>query len=172
MENDNLNYSQTMLMTSMAVRQSRFNRERRGEQQFIIRKLIRTDTLDNRTCNSSNNRTHLNQDSGLVVGIGGEGLALFGRDGSIPLDEGGHDAAGGLDTHGKRSHVEQKQVLHLLGFVAAQDGGLNGGAVSDGLVGVDRLVQFFTVEEILAKGGSDEGLKVITLSERCSYKIG
>ena len=74
---------------------------------------------------------------------------MFGRDGGIPLDEGGHDAAGGLDSHGKRRHVEEKQILNLFRFVAAKDGGLDGGAVSNGLVGVDRLVQVFPVEEIL-----------------------
>ena len=43
-------------------------------------------------------KTHLDQDAGLVVRVGGEGLALFGGDGGVPLDEGGHHTAGGLDT--------------------------------------------------------------------------
>ena len=102
---------------------------------------------------------HLNQDAGLVVRVGGEGLTLFSEDGGVPLDEGGHHTADGLDTHGQRGDVEEKQVLDLLRFVAAKDGGLDGGAVSDGLVGVDRLVQFFPVEEILEgrKGEVEEG---------------
>ena len=92
---------------------------------------------------------HLNQDAGLVVRVGGEGLTLFSGDGGVPLDEGGHHTAGGLDTHGQRGDVEEKQVLDLLGFVAAEDGGLDSGAISDGFIGVDRLVQFLAVEEIL-----------------------
>ena len=39
--------------------------------------------------------------------------------------------------------------MDLLGFVAAEDGGLDSGAISDGFIGVDRLVQFLAVEEIL-----------------------
>ena len=93
--------------------------------------------------------SYLNQDTGLVVRVGGEGLALFCGDSGIPLDESGHDTAGGLDTHRQRGDVEEKQVLDLFGFVAAKDGGLDGGAISDGFVRVDRLVQFFAVEEIL-----------------------
>ena len=85
----------------------------------------------------------------MIVRIGGEGLALLGRDGGVSLDEGGHHSSGSLNAHGERSDVEEKQVLDLLGFVAAQDGGLDGGAIGDGLIGVDRLVQFFAVEEIL-----------------------
>ena len=85
----------------------------------------------------------------MVVRVGGEGLTLFGGNGGVTLDEGGHNAAGGLDTHGERGDVEEEQVLDFLGFVAAQDGGLDGGAVGNGLVGVDRLVQLFAVEIIL-----------------------
>ena len=44
--------------------------------------------------------------------------------------------------------VEQEQVLGLLGRVAGEDGGLDGGAVRDGLVGVDRLVGLLAVEEV------------------------
>ena len=34
---------------------------------------------------------HLNQDTGLVVGVGRERLVLLGRDGGVALDQLGHD---------------------------------------------------------------------------------
>uniref|UniRef100_A0A0E0FVL7 Uncharacterized protein n=1 Tax=Oryza nivara TaxID=4536 RepID=A0A0E0FVL7_ORYNI len=63
-----------------------------------------------------------------------------------------------------RRDVEQKQVLHLLVALAAEDGGLDSGAVCHGLVGVDALAQLLAVEEVLkqllhlgdAGGAADE----------------
>jgi hypothetical protein len=112
-----------------------------GKQRFI--------TADLREKHEVGHGTDLNEDTRLVVGISGEGLGLLGWNGGVPLDESSHDASCGLDSHGQGSDVEEQEVLDLLGFVAAQDGGLDGGAVGDGLVGVDGFVQFFAVEEIL-----------------------
>ena len=86
---------------------------------------------------------------GLVVLVGGEDLRLLGRDHGVTRDELGHDAADGLDAEGERGHVQQKQVLGLVTALAREDATLDGGAVGDGLVGVDALVWLFSVEEIL-----------------------
>lgn len=52
----------------------------------------------------------LDQHTGLVVGICGEDLRLFARNGGVTLDEGGHHTTGGLDTEGERSNIEEKDV--------------------------------------------------------------
>ncbi|OAY83273.1 NAD-specific glutamate dehydrogenase [Ananas comosus] len=106
----------------------------------------------------------LDEDAGLVVGVGGEDLLLLGGDGGVPGDEDGHDAAGGLEAEGERRDVEEEQVLHLLVALAAEDGGLDSGPVGDGLVGVDALAELLAVEEVLqellhlgdAGGAADE----------------
>uniref|UniRef100_A0A1I8IA95 Recep_L_domain domain-containing protein n=1 Tax=Macrostomum lignano TaxID=282301 RepID=A0A1I8IA95_9PLAT len=90
----------------------------------------------------------------LVVRVGGERLRLLGGDGGVPLDEGRHHAASGLDAERQWRHVQQQEVLHRLGLVAVQNGGLDGGAVGDGLVRVDRLVELLAAEEVLRDGGS------------------
>merc|ERR1712033_22802 len=41
---------------------------------------------------------HLDGDSWLVVGVGGEGLGLLGWDGGVPLDQGGHHSSSCLNT--------------------------------------------------------------------------
>jgi len=53
---------------------------------------------------------YLDSDSRLVVRVGGEGLSLLGRDGRVPLDQGGHDTTGSLDAHGKGSNVQEEQI--------------------------------------------------------------
>jgi len=91
----------------------------------------------------------LDQDAGLVVGVGGEGLGLLGRDRGVPRNEHGHDSAGSLNAQGEWGHVEEQQVLHLVRGVVGQDGGLNGGTIGHGLVGVDGPVGLLAVEELL-----------------------
>ena len=90
----------------------------------------------------------LDEHAGLVVGVGGEGLRLLGGDGGVALDERGHHLAGGLEAERERGHVEQEQSSSLLRVGAGEDGGLDGGAVGDGLVGVDRLAGLLAVEEV------------------------
>jgi hypothetical protein len=110
---------------------------------------------------------HLDEHAGLVVGVGRERLRLLRRHGGVALDQRGEDTAGGLDTvetksvidhehphktehapSGQRRDVEEEQVLGLLRGVTGEDGGLDGGAVCDGLVGVDALVRLLAVEEV------------------------
>merc|ERR1711963_582899 len=92
---------------------------------------------------------NLDGDSRLVVGVSRKGLGLLGGNGGVPLDQAGHDSAGGLDSKGERSDVEEKKVGDGLAGVASEDGGLNGGSVSDGLTGVDGAVELLSVEEVL-----------------------
>merc|ERR1719356_839972 len=47
---------------------------------------------------------HLDRHSGLVVAIGGEGLGLLGGNGGVPLDQGSHHTASGLDAERQRGH--------------------------------------------------------------------
>lgn len=70
--------------------------------------------------------SHLDENARLVVGVGGEGLRLFSGDGGVPLDEHGHDSTCGLDAQRQRGHIQQQQVLDVLGLVTAQDGCLDG----------------------------------------------
>ena len=81
----------------------------------------------------------LDQDTGLVVGVGREDLGLLRRDGGVTLDERRHDTTRRLDTERERCDIEEEEVLSLLRSVTGEDGGLHGGTVRDGLVGVDTL---------------------------------
>ena len=49
----------------------------------------------------------LNGDSGLVDGVGSEGLSLLGRNSGIPHDQGCHDTTGGLHTHVQGIHIQK-----------------------------------------------------------------
>jgi hypothetical protein len=83
-------------------------------------------------------------DRRLAVGGGGEHLRLARGDGRVALDQAREDAAQGLDAEGKRSHVQEQQVLD----VARQHAGLDGGAHRDHLVRVHALVRLLA-EEVL-----------------------
>lgn len=90
----------------------------------------------------------LDQDTGLVVGVGGEGLGLLGRDSGVALDQRSHDTTSGLNTEGKRSDIEKEDLVGGLGrLVTGQDSGLDSGTVGNGLIGVDGLVGVL-VEEV------------------------
>jgi hypothetical protein len=90
----------------------------------------------------------LDEDTGLVVSVGGEGLGLLGGDGSVSGDEVSHDTTGGLDTLGKRGDIEEEHVLDGLVSLSTEDGSLDGGTVGNGLIGVDGLVEDLSVEEV------------------------
>jgi len=65
----------------------------------------------------------------------------------LALDESGHDTTGILNTERKRSDIEKK-ALGLFRSVARKNGGLDNGAIGNGLIGVDDLVGLLAVEEV------------------------
>ena len=81
----------------------------------------------------------------LVVGRGGERLALLGGHGGVLLNQLGHDPAQGLDAQRQRGDVEQEHVLDL----ALEHAALDGRADGHHLIRVDALVR------ILAEDGLD-----------------
>jgi hypothetical protein len=91
----------------------------------------------------------LDEHTRLVVGEGGEGLRLLGGDGGVTLDEGGHDTTSGLNTEGERRDVEKEDLVGGLGrSVTRENGGLDGSAVGNSLIGVDGLAGLLAVEEV------------------------
>ena len=74
---------------------------------------------------------------GLVVGCGREHLALLAGDGGVGIDELGHHATHGLDTHREGSNVEQHDVAYAALLV--QYGTLDRGSEGYHLVGVNTL---------------------------------
>ncbi len=92
---------------------------------------------------------------GLVVGCGGEDLALAGGDGGVALDESGADAAQGLDSEGQGRHVQKDDAVHIL----VQHTALDGSADGDALIGVDALEALFAGQGLdhLLHGGDTAG---------------
>jgi hypothetical protein len=97
---------------------------------------------------STLNLVHLNENTGLVIGVGGEVLRLFGGKGGVAVDEGSHDTTSSFNTGRKRGNVEKEQVLGLLGGVSGKNGGLDSGTVGNSLVGVDALFGLLAVQEV------------------------
>mmetsp|Transcript_27378 Transcript_27378/g.42535 ORF Transcript_27378/g.42535 Transcript_27378/m.42535 type:complete len:573 (+) Transcript_27378:195-1913(+) len=89
---------------------------------------------------------HLDEHPGLVVGEGGEPLALAHGDGGAPLHQLGHHAARSLDAQAQRGHVQQKHVLGGVGGGPREDAPLHRGAVGHGLVRVDLQVELLAPE--------------------------
>ena len=75
-------------------------------------------------------------------------FGLFGRDGSITLDEGSHDTTSCLNTEGKGGDIEEEKVLSLLRRVTGKNGSLDCGTIRNGFVRVDALVGLFAVKEV------------------------
>ena len=65
------------------------------------------------------------QDGGLVIGSGGEDLALAGGDDGVTRDQLGHDTTGGLDTENEGVDVDEDNITQAL--VTSKDTTLNGG---------------------------------------------
>ncbi|GBE60908.1 NAD-specific glutamate dehydrogenase [Babesia ovata] len=113
----------------------------------------------------------LNEHTFLVVLVGGEDLGLLGGDGSVPLDEHGHDTTSGLKTEGQGSDIEQQQLLDFARLVTRKNGGLDGGTVGNGLIRVDGAAGLLTVEEVLDElldlrdtGGTSDEHDLVDLS--------
>lgn len=83
----------------------------------------------------------LDQDHRLVIGGRAEDLALASRDRGATLDEGGHDATGGLDTQRQRVDIHENDAGGLV--LAAQDATLHSCAISNSLIGVHLLASLF-----------------------------
>ena len=82
----------------------------------------------------------------LIVGSGAEHLLLVYRDGGVGIDKLCHHTAEGLDTERQRSHVKQKDILHVTCKHAALDSCTDG----HNLIRVDALVRLLA-EEVLNK---------------------
>jgi len=90
----------------------------------------------------------LDEDTGLVISVGGESLGLLGGDGSVSGDEVSHDTTGGLDTLRKRGNIEEEHILDRLVSLSTENGSLDGSTVGNSLIGVDGLVEDLSVEEV------------------------
>lgn len=79
-------------------------------------------------------------DGGLVVLDSGESSGLVGRNGGVSGENDTEDVTLHGDTEGERSDIEQEEVGGLVRGLTGEDSSLDGGTVSDGLIGVDGLV--------------------------------
>mmetsp|Transcript_33857 Transcript_33857/g.39396 ORF Transcript_33857/g.39396 Transcript_33857/m.39396 type:complete len:129 (-) Transcript_33857:490-876(-) len=93
----------------------------------------------------------LDQDTRLVISIGGENLTLLGWDGGVSWDQSGHDTSSGFDTQRQWGNVQKKEVLDLLVTLTGQDSSLDGSTVSNGFIRVDGAVWLTSSEEIAQK---------------------
>ncbi|KAF5326355.1 hypothetical protein D9611_000923 [Ephemerocybe angulata] len=89
----------------------------------------------------------LDKDGRLVVGGGGEDLALPGGDDGVTGDELGEDTTGGLDTEGEGADIDEDDISGSLS--SREDTTLDGSTVGDGLIGVDSLGGLLAVEVLL-----------------------
>merc|ERR1712216_680473 len=95
--------------------------------------------------------SNLDQNSGLVVLGGREGLGLLGGNHSVAADQLREHATDSLDTQRQGSHVEQEKVRRLLATLTRQDAALHSRTVRNGLIRVDALVGLLAVEVVLQK---------------------
>ena len=80
----------------------------------------------------------------LVVCIGGEHLALFGRNGGVSVYHSRANAARGFDTERQRRYIEKNDAAYFLVEYAA----LNCSAYGYALVGVNALERLFAKEAL------------------------
>jgi hypothetical protein len=104
---------------------------------------------------------YLDQDGGLVIGGGGEDLALASGDGGTTGNKLGHNTTGGLDAKSEGADVDEEDVTQCV--VATEDTTLDGSTIGNSLIGVDtlgRLLSEVLLEELLdlgdAGGTTDE----------------
>ncbi len=86
---------------------------------------------------------HVQIETGLVVGVSGEGLYRAARDGGVAMDQLLRHPAHHLQAQRERHHIHQN---HILARVARQQVGLHSRAQGDHLVGID-VSQGFAPEE-------------------------
>mmetsp|Transcript_24528 Transcript_24528/g.24124 ORF Transcript_24528/g.24124 Transcript_24528/m.24124 type:complete len:246 (-) Transcript_24528:641-1378(-) len=99
-------------------------------------------------CHASFSLEDLDEDTWLVIGIGGEDLTFLGRDGSVPRDEHSHHASSSLNSQRERSHIQKEQVLHVGISFSSEDGSLDSCTVGHSLIRVDASVESFPIEEV------------------------
>lgn len=90
-------------------------------------------------------------DRWLVIAGGGESLGLSSWDGSVSINDVGHEGSFSLDTHGKWGNIEEEELGGHLTTVTGENGTLNSGSVGNGLIWVDSLVELSSTEEISKK---------------------
>mmetsp|Transcript_153412 Transcript_153412/g.268227 ORF Transcript_153412/g.268227 Transcript_153412/m.268227 type:complete len:217 (-) Transcript_153412:1108-1758(-) len=90
----------------------------------------------------------LDQQSGLIVGIGGESFALLGRDRGVPLNQLCHNPPDSLNAHGKGANIHKQHLVLDLVF-ASQHGTLHCGPIGDCLIRIDAFVGLFSREILL-----------------------
>ena len=98
---------------------------------------------------------HVDLHGGLVVGGGGEDLALLDGDGGVALDQTGADTAHGLNAQRQGGDIQQQQTLD----VAGQHTGLQSRAHGHAFIGVDALEGLAAREALhgLHHGGDTAG---------------
>ena len=85
----------------------------------------------------------------MLVLVSSESLGLLGGDDGTTLDDGCHDTSDGLNTKGKGSHIDEKNVGSLFVVLTTENTTLDSGTIGDSLIRVDTSVGLFAVEEIL-----------------------
>mmetsp|Transcript_28516 Transcript_28516/g.41958 ORF Transcript_28516/g.41958 Transcript_28516/m.41958 type:complete len:223 (+) Transcript_28516:774-1442(+) len=83
----------------------------------------------------------------------GKRLRLLGWDDGVAVDQFGHDSTDSLNTLREGRDIQQEQFRSGVSALTGQDASLNGGTVSDGLIGVDSLAWLLS-----AKVFGDQGL--------------
>lgn len=100
----------------------------------------------------ADNCPYLNENAGLIVGVRREPLRLAHGNGRAPVYQLGHDSTRRLDTQRKWRNIQQQHIFCLRRSIATQNAALNSGAVGNGFVGIDGVVELLAAEEIAQEG--------------------
>jgi hypothetical protein len=92
---------------------------------------------------------HLNQDSWLIVSIGGENLRFLGRNCSVSRNEVGHNTSCSFNTEREGSNIKEKEVFNILITFTSENGCLDCSTISNSFIRVDGTIENFTIEEVL-----------------------
>ena len=89
----------------------------------------------------------LDGDGVLVVGSGGEDLALLGGNDGVPWDELGHDTTNGFNSKSKRVNVKKDNVSGVL--FPRENTSLDSSSIGNSFIGIDSLAWLLSVKELL-----------------------
>jgi len=89
-----------------------------------------------------------NGNSSLLVLVSGESLRLFGGDDGSSVDDLGQDTSNSLNTKREGSNINEEDIFGFISGLTTQNTSLNGGTISNSLVGVNTAVRFLTIEEV------------------------